>query len=256
MKLGDFTNLAKNYINRAAYSDEAIDILFSYVQKRSSQQVLNIADVGAGTGKLTKMLLQREAIVTAVEPNKEMLTEGSLYTKDYSNVSWQQGSAEINNLIDNKYDLITMGSSFHWTDPSKSLPCFASKLKSKGIFAIMWNPRNIEISPLHMELENIIYSELPNLKRVSSGGSKHTKDWSEILLTDGHFSKPVFIEAQHEEVMSRERYLGAWNSVNDIRAQAGEEKWAKIVSNISERIKSLDTINVPYKTRMWLVSKN
>ena len=53
--------------------------------------------------------------------------------------------------------------------------------------------------------------------------------------------------------MTTERYMGAWRSVNDIRVQAGEERFQQIMDMVQERIKHLDSIEVPYKARAWTV---
>jgi ubiquinone/menaquinone biosynthesis C-methylase UbiE len=253
MQLGDFTNLAKQYINRPAYNDHLLKTLLlytGYLQKPN----FSVADVGAGTGKLTKMLLEKGLSVTAVEPNDSMRAEGTIYT-DAFNVSWQAGSGEHTNLSTESYDWAVMASSFHWTDSGKSLPEFSRILKPGGYFTAIWNPRNIEVSELHSRIENNIYDIAPSISRVSSGSKTNTKKWEEILISTGHFSNVIFMEVDHIEVMSKERYLGAWNSVNDIQAQAGPDNWSKILAMIEKEIAHLDMIEVPYKNRAWTAQR-
>lgn len=36
------------------------------------------------------------------------------------------------------------------------------------------------------------------------------------------------MECDYKEFWDKERYLGAWHSVNDIQAQAGEKRWKEI----------------------------
>jgi len=55
----------------------------------------------------------------------------------------------------------------------------------------------------------------------------------------------------HEEVMTKERYINIWRSVNDIQVQAGEEGFKRILDNISIILKDYDEITVPYKSRAW-----
>lgn len=55
------------------------------------------------------------------------------------------------------------------------------------------------------------------------------------------------------ENMTKERYMGAWYSVNDIRVQAGEERFGQILEMIEKKINHLDMITVPYKIRAWTV---
>lgn len=51
--------------------------------------------------------------------------------------------------------------------------------------------------------------------------------------------------------MSTERYINIWRSVNDIRVQAGEEKFNKILNDIKEKLKGYEKIAVPYRSRAW-----
>ncbi len=61
------------------------------------------------------------------------------------------------------------------------------------------------------------------------------------------------MEAPHLVEMSKDRYLGAWRSTNDIRAQAGEAKFQEILEHIGTKISNKNFISVPYKTRAWMV---
>jgi len=248
MELGDFTELAKAYINRPAYSVNIINAIISYGKIDESNAC--VADVGAGTGKLTKVLLEHGLRVDAVEPNSEMLREGKEYTKGYV-VNWSLGSGEETGLDSEHYDWVTMGSSFHWTDPVKSLPEFARILKSGGIFTAIWNPRNISSSEFHTNIENKIYEIAPNIKRFSSGGKTYTKNWEEIIISTGDFKDVILMEMSHKEIMSPDRYLGAWRSVNDIRSQAGKENWGRIYEMIKNEVSGLSEIIVPYTMRAW-----
>jgi ubiquinone/menaquinone biosynthesis C-methylase UbiE len=254
MRQGDFTKLAKHYINRPAYSMKLIESLLKIMDHSQKKDDFQIVEVGAGTGKLTKMLLEMGLNVIAVEPNDAMRDEGILYTSDFDNVTWLKGSGEETNITSNSADWVVMASSFHWTDPKKSLPEFSRILKEDGCFTAIWNPRNIEISEFHTNIENNIKHIVPELKRVSSG-SQSTKQWEYVLTQTGDFEDCLFLETDYIEVMSKDRYMGAWHSVNDIQAQAGEERWQQIISMIQKEIETLEFIEVPYKIRAWTVKK-
>ena len=254
MKHGDFSELAKQYINRPGYSKQVLTTILKYMDYKDKKN-FQILDLGAGTGKLTKEILEMgfENLI-AVEPNIHMKEEGMKYTKEYK-VQWFSGSAEETGMESNIADWVLMGSSFHWTEPSKSLPEIARILKTEGYFTAIWNPRNIDTSELHSNIEEIIYNYVPNLKRVSSGSSKNLGDIEDTLLSTGNFGEVIFIEASHNVVMTKDRYMGAWKSVNDIRVQAGEEKWNKILAEIENEIIDLTEIVVPYKSRSWTAKK-
>lgn len=278
MKQGDFSTLAKHYHNRPAYSAYLLSKLLRCVNDENLPlSEFKVAEVGAGTAKLTKMLAKDFGLqVEAVEPNDEMRAEGIKDTKNLS-INWHKGSGEDTTLKSQSANWLVMASSFHWTDPKKSLPEFARVLKGEslkksekslnsgknshssqgggyGYFSIIYNPRHIVKGSIFDEIEEEIKNITPELTRVSSG-SQNVKNWDEILVSTGDFTDCFFMECDYSEVWSKERYMGAWHSVNDIQVQAGEKKWQKILQMIESKIKNLDELVIPYKIRAWTARK-
>lgn len=135
MKQGDFTEVAKHYINRPAYSEFLLEKLITCINDaKKPLNELKVVEVGAGTGKLTKMLAQNFKLnITAVEPNDAMRAEGEKFTSDCPNITWQKGSGEETGVASASANWLIMASSFHWTDPKKSLPEFARVLRGGGV---------------------------------------------------------------------------------------------------------------------------
>ena len=50
--------------------------------------------------------------------------------------------------------------------------------------------------------------------------------------------------------MSVDRYIGIWNSVNDVRYQLGDE-YENFINFIKYKLKDLDFIECDYLTRCW-----
>lgn len=254
MKQGDFTKVAKHYHNRPAYSSMLIEKLIRCINDKNKQN-LNVVEVGAGTGKLTKILANEFGLnIVAVEPNDNMREEGIKYTKDCSNITWKKGSGEETNIESNVADWVIMASSFHWTDPKKSLPEFNRILTGGGYFTAIWNPRHIVKGSIFDEIETEIKNIVPELDRVSSG-TQNVKKWEEILVSTGDFTDCFFMECDYKELWDKERYLGAWHSVNDIQAQAGEKRWKEILDMIEAKISHMQSIEIPYKIRAWTARK-
>ena len=249
MKHGDFTELAKKYINRPAYNNSLLDFITKNIAQVDHSKTI-VAEVGAGTGKLTKMLNEMNFLVNAVEPNDAMRNEGINYTKD-TNVHWSKGTGEDTGLESNKYDWAVMASSFHWTDPDKSLPEFYRILKPNKFFTIIWNPRDIKSSQLHTEIEEIIYSNIPTLKENLPVEGLRQRNGRIFSLKLDILKNVIYSEISYNQKISKEKYMGAWESVNDIRVQAGEEKFRYILSLIEKKISKIDQIEVPYKNTSW-----
>lgn len=254
MKQGDFTEVAKYYYNRPAYSALLIEKLIKCINDLDKPiNKIKVVEVGAGTGKLTKMLANFGLDIIAVEPNDAMREEGIKYTKNTS-IKWQSGSGEDTNIDSNSADWVIMASSFHWTDPNKSLPEFSRILNKDGYFTAIWNPRNITKVSIFEEIEQKIKNIVPELNRVSSG-TQNTKKWEEVLISTGHFKDCILMECDYVEMMDKERYIGAWQSVNDIQAQAGKERWKVILEMINNKTKDMQIIEIPYKIRAWTAKK-
>ncbi len=251
MKQGDFTKLAKDYINRPGYSLEVLKMIGRYAGM--DREGFRVADVGAGTGKLTENLSEIGLRGCAVEPNDAMREEGVKAFEGNDSFQWSKGFAEHTGLKDSSFDWVLMGSSFHWADTGEALGEFHRILKPGGFFTAIWNPRNIEGNELHEKIEAMITETVPELKRVSSGSKNNIGDIEGKLLSTDFFSNLVFVEASYDISMSKERYVGAWRSVNDIQAQAGPERFEKIIKYIEEIIEPYPEIVVPYKSRAWTV---
>jgi len=98
-----FTGKAEAYAKaRPGYPDEAID----YISRLVPQDAV-FADAGAGTGKLTELLAQKEYTVFAVEPNTDMREQLAFTLMSYKNAKIVVGSAEATTLPDHSIDVIT-----------------------------------------------------------------------------------------------------------------------------------------------------
>ncbi len=249
----DYTELAPDYAKyRPDYSGTVLNALLNYTN--ASRPGFRVADIGAGTGIWTKMLADQNLNCVAIEPNDAMRAEGVAFTNG-ARVEWRAGFAENTGLEKESIDWLTMASSFHWAKLPDALKEFSRILKPGGFLTVLWNPRHIEGNLLHEEIENTIYSMVPNLSRVSSGSAKHARNYFEELISTGDFRDVVFFEANHEIEMSKERYIGAWRSVYDIQKQAGPELFEEILEKIAVKVAPWDKVVVPYKTRAWTAQK-
>jgi ubiquinone/menaquinone biosynthesis C-methylase UbiE len=246
---GDFTALAKDYAHRPGYSPVVLRALAAYVG--AYRPAFVVADVGAGTGKLTEGLAALGLRGFAIEPNAAMLAEGT--GTGGAAFEWREGSAECLPLPEHSVDWITMASSFHWTRKAEALKEFRRVLRPRGFLTVMWNPRDLDAVPLQRRIDDMVREVVPELRRVSSGRRAYTENLEAELRADGLFDDVLFTEACERIEMPRARYLGAWRSVNDIQAQAGPPRFAVIMARIEAMIGDGPTVAVAYRTRAWTV---
>jgi SAM-dependent methyltransferase len=119
--------------HRPGYAEAAVR--WALEPARAGRPV-RVADVGAGTGKLTATLVGLGAEVTAVEPDPQMLAE---LRRTMPGVSSVPGSAEEIPLPDASLDAVLAGQAMHWFDMDRALPEIARVLRPGGVLAGLWN---------------------------------------------------------------------------------------------------------------------
>lgn len=253
MRKGDFSSLAADYVRyRPTYSENLTSMLVKSVSPIAED--IKAADVGAGTGIFSKCLFdQGIRDIVAVEPNKEMREAG--IKKFGSLIKFAAGSAENTSLKDLSYDLVSMASSFHWPDTEKALSEFNRILKPCGKFVAIWNPRLTEKSPVEHAVQKTLVDKYGVQSRVSSGLSGITNNLKETLMQSGHFKSVVYLESEDFVQRTREDYIGAWRSVNDVQSQLGEKKFGMFLDDVNNIVSQVASIPVCYLTRAWVGTK-
>src|SRR5215468_1915049 len=100
-----FSNRVTDYArHRPGYPPALLDLMRTECGLRPEQ---NIADIGSGTGLLTKLFLENGNRVFGVEPNDEMRAAGEHFLQDYTNFSSVSGSDETSTLPRQSVDFIT-----------------------------------------------------------------------------------------------------------------------------------------------------
>jgi len=94
-----------------------------------------VLDLGAGTGKLTKVLARRFSEVTAVEPDESMRAASFLATQCCKVL---EGSAEAIPLRDGWVDAVFCAESFHWFATEAALGEIARVLRRCGGLVLIW----------------------------------------------------------------------------------------------------------------------
>jgi len=250
IKHGNFDSLAGDYAQyRPGYAPSIVAAVLSLVGRPARE--VDAADIGAGTGIWTRMLAaQGLHSITAIEPSDEMRRYGLLTPQEHK-IVWRRGTAEETGLPSHAYDLVTMASSFHWTDFDKACAEFQRILRPGGRFVALWNPRMIELNPLLVEIEQEITRLNPAVKRVSSGRSGLTDKLTDLLWAKPGFDDVVYLEGRHVATQTIQQYLGAWRSVNDLRVQLGPDLFARFLDFVERKTRDLEHIETTYLTRAW-----
>jgi len=130
---GVFSAKAEKYARyRWDYAPQAIQAIFGVTQISHQSSV---ADIGAGTGMLTKHFIGKVKKVWAVEPNAEMRKIAIRGLGSHPSCHIIAGRAEATTLPDCSVDLISVGQAFNWFDPPPTRSEFLRILKPGGWLA-------------------------------------------------------------------------------------------------------------------------
>jgi SAM-dependent methyltransferase len=121
---------------RPEYPDAAVDIL---VRELGIGRGRVVIDVGAGTGKLTRMLARTGATVIAVEPLAEMRER---LAASVPRAVPFEGTAEHMAIRDSSAHAITVAQAFHWFDGDRALAEFHRVLAPGAKLGLVWNVRD------------------------------------------------------------------------------------------------------------------
>lgn len=135
--LARFSDRVEDYARyRPSYPSSLIDFLCKNAGLKAGASV---ADVGSGTGILTRLLLDAGARVHAVEPNDAMRAAAETEFRGRPNFVSVKGTAEKTGLPSASVSLITCAQAFHWFEPAETRTEFARILAPGGRCAIFWN---------------------------------------------------------------------------------------------------------------------
>ena len=138
-----FTGKADIYKKfRPSYPKELLDYLYNEI---GFNQDSAIADIGAGTGIFSRLLLERGSKVYCVEPNEDMRQTAETDFAELENFISVNAPAENTGLPEKSLDFVTAAQAFHWFDRQAfKLEC-QRILKNGGKVALVWNTRDYEI---------------------------------------------------------------------------------------------------------------
>ena len=160
-----FSNRVADYVRyRPSYPSALIDLLREECGLRPDHVV---ADVGSGTGILSRMFLENGNRVFGVDPNDEMRRAGEEFLSGFAEFSSVNGSAENTTLTDGCVDFVVTGQAFHWFEPVAARAEFARILRPGGLVVVICNERLLDTTPFLRGYEALLQSFGKDYAQVS-----------------------------------------------------------------------------------------
>jgi SAM-dependent methyltransferase len=175
-----------------------------------------VLDVGAGTGKLTRVLARRYAKVFAVEPLDRMR---AVLERVVTDVEALAGSATQIPLPDASVDAVFAGQAFHWFATDEAVAEISRVLRPGGVFADVFNEG--ENSP---DLPPAYQAKLEEIFAEPRTGAED--DEREAVIRRGPFGDVHLDEVRHEQVQDRDSVLRFMRSISYVAKRPDTEREA------------------------------
>lgn len=232
---------------RPAYPDSVVDRALSLPEGGTRRAV----DLGAGTGKMTRMLLGRGVDVDAVEPSAAMRDQLAALGAGSAGAALVDGegclhvldaTAERTGLADGSEDLATCAQAWHWVDEGAAAAELRRVLRPGGGVAIVWNQMDVSLPWVH------------RLCRIMRSGDVHRPD-RPPHLGEG-FTNPELMVEEWSDSMDPEQLLELGTTRSSyLRADAAGRRHMQdnlrwyLFEHLG--LTAGETVEVPYSTLLW-----
>lgn len=116
------------------------DALFETVAAYAGEPLRTALEIGAGTGKATRLFAAHGVRVTATDPDPAMLAELRRAVPATGVRSVQAAFEDLDALAGETYGLVYAAAALHWTRPEGRWPRVAALLEPRGVFASFGGP--------------------------------------------------------------------------------------------------------------------
>ena len=227
-----FGSVAEEYDRgRPSYPAEAVAWL-------SGGEAKVVLELGAGTGKLTRQLVDAGHAVFATDPDEAML---EVLRQRVPEVSARTASAEEIPANDRSVDVVVVAQAFHWFDHELALAEIARVLKPGGHVALVWNSRDERIPWVRK------MGDLLGRQDLDTSSAQH-------LVHSDLFGFMEEASFKHWQEVNRETILDLARSRSSylVMAEAAqEEHLAEVRAFYADYGRGMDGMQIPYVTRCY-----
>jgi len=186
--------------SRPTYPDALLDVL-------PLGPEATVLDLGAGTGKLTRVLVRRFRRVLAVEPLEGMR---AVLERVVPEAEAQAGTAEAIPLAPASVDAVFAAQAFHWFANERALGEIVRVLRPGGVFADIWNDAldPLPLPPAYVARIEQLFHAAPY---TGMDDGRRTE-----VVRGGPFGEPRLDSVDHQQLQDRASVLAFISSVSAV----------------------------------------
>src|SRR5215467_7007866 len=228
---------------RPGYPVELVDMVMTY----AGRPVRTALEIGAGTGKATRLFAQRGVTVTAAEPDTAMLAELRKHVP--ANVTTVHAAFEDLRQGEH-YGLVYAAAALHWTNPDGRWPRMAALLEPGGVFASFGGPADLADPAVAEAVRAARAPFLESDEVPSPDGTppEHGMQWPGTALQESErFADVQQSVIERRFTMSASDYVGLLSTVSaylELPTSAQEQVFTRIMRVLPETVKIAADITV------------
>jgi len=159
-----FGDVAENYERyRPSYPAALIDDLAATLPAA-------VLDIGCGTGKASRLMIERGLNVLGVEADARMAEVAR-----QNGVPVEVATFETWDAQGRTFELLTAAQSWHWVDPTVGVPKAAELLRPGGVLALFWN-HSSWVEPTKPRFEDVYKTYAPELHARAEREAAHVDE--------------------------------------------------------------------------------
>lgn len=201
------------------------------VQWMVDDRAETVVDVGAGTGKLTRLLQRAGRRVIAVEPSPGMLEQ---LRRALPTVEAIQGTGERMPLPDASADAIVYAQAWHWVDVSAASLEAGRVLRAGGTLGLVWNLRDERVPWVRA------------LGTAMRADGDHFRGGEVDAGVDGPFGEPERTRIEWVRVCSRDEILADVRSRSYFALLPSDEQ-RNVLADVIQALPG-ERLELPYVT--------
>ncbi len=244
--LNRFNGLAATYAN---YRPNYPSLALAHITQRQSWPLV-IADIGCGTGILSRALAESGCTVIGIDPNNSMLDEARKIV--HPHVDYRLGQAEKTGLDSESVNAVVVAQAFHWFQPHLALAEFYRILRNNSWVTLLWNEVDLT-DPFSAEYWTVMqrFSTAPEVVHTP-----HSQTGLALLQCE-QFTQGCHFSIKNEQILSENGLIGrAFSASYAPREPAQTCAMSDSLSALYQKYSLDDHVVLSYKVEIFQAHKD